>query len=341
VELEELEEEARRKLDPALYAYLAGGAEDELTLAANRAAWDALRLRPHVLRDTSSISTATRVLGAEVASPIGVAPMGMQHHLHPDGVLETARGAAAVGALTVVPLYGAGRALEVPRALPRAALWLQVYVLRDRARCADAVARAVAAGYRTAVLTVDVARPGNRPDEVRRTVLVPAGEGGERLDPFELFEPALTFDDVEWFAARAGVPVVVKGVLRGDDAAACVDTGAAGVWVSNHGGRQLDGAVTPAEALREVVDAVAGRAEVYVDGGVRRGRHALAALALGAKAVLVGRPAAWGLATGGAPGVSGVLETLRRELERAMALCGTRSLSEITPDLVAPRARRG
>jgi 4-hydroxymandelate oxidase len=275
------------------------------------------------------------VLGAELAGPLGVAPMGMQLELHPDGVIETARGAAAADALCVVPLYGAGSALEAARALPRAALWLQAYVLRDRARCLAAIQRTVAAGYRALVLTVDVARPGNRPVAVREKVMV-SDEGGGTLDPSDLFERALSFDDVAWFAARAGVPVVVKGVLRGDDAAACVASGAAGVVVSNHGGRQLDGAVASADALAEVVDAVAGRAEVYVDGGLRRGRHVLGALALGARAVLIGRPVIWGLASAGARGVRDVLEALRSELERAMALCGVRRIDEIGRDLVAP-----
>jgi 4-hydroxymandelate oxidase len=335
VDLEALEEEARQKLDPALFGYFAGGAEDERTLAANRAAWESARLRPRVLRDASAISTATRVLGAELGSPIGVAPMGMQHQLHPDGVIETARGAAAAGALTVVPLYGAGSALEAARALPRAPLWLQVYVLKDRARCLDAIQRTLAAGYRALVLTVDVARPGNRPAEVRQTVMLTDRETGGSLDPADLFERALTFDDVAWFAARAGVPLVVKGVLRGDDAAACVEAGAAGVVVSNHGGRQLDGAIASADALAEVVDAVAGRAEVYVDGGLRRGRHVLTALALGARAALIGRPVIWGLASAGAQGVREVLDTFTGELERAMALCGARSVGELDRDLVA------
>jgi 4-hydroxymandelate oxidase len=337
MDLEALEREAREKLDPALFAYYAGGSEDEQTLAANRAAWDATRLRPHVLRDATAIDTGTRALGAVLAGPIGVAPMGMQQQLHPDGVLEMARGAAAAGALTVVPLYGSGSALETARALPQAVLWLQVYVLKDRARCLDAVLRALAAGFRALVITVDVARPGNRPPAVRETVMVPDRDSGGMRDPSDLFERALSFDDVSWFAARAGVPVVVKGVLRGDDAAACIDAGATGVVVSNHGGRQLDGAIASADALAEISDAVAGRGEVYVDGGLRRGRHVLAALALGARAVGVGRPAVWGLASGGAAGVRDVLDTLRSELERAMALCGVRNVAEIRRDLVAPR----
>jgi 4-hydroxymandelate oxidase len=337
VDLDALEEQARHKLDPALYGYFAGGAEDEQTLAANRAAWDAARLRPRVLRDTTSISTRARVLGAELATPIGVAPMGVQHQVHPDGVIETARGAALAGALAVVPLYGAGPAVEAARAVPGAVLWLQVYVLRDRARCLEATRRTLAAGYRALMLTVDVARPGNRPAAVRETVMIRDGPGGAARDPADLFERALTFADVAWFAERVEVPVVVKGVLRGDDAAACADAGAAGIVVSNHGGRQLDGAIATADALAEVIDAVAGRAEVYVDGGLRRGRHVLTALALGARAALVGRPALWGLASHGAQGVRDVLDTLTGELERAMALCGARSLDELAPDLVAPR----
>jgi 4-hydroxymandelate oxidase len=336
VDLEALEREVRAKLDPALYAYFAGGSEDERTLAANLQAWDAARLRPHVLRDCTNISTRATVLGAELAAPIGIAPMGNQSRLHPDGVLESARGAAAAGALTLVPLYGSGSALDVARALPGAVLWLQVYLLQDRERSLDAIARCAEAGYRAVVLTVDVARPGNRPAAVRATTRVPDRERGGTRDPSELFDRALEPRDVAWLAQRIRLPLVIKGVLRGDDAAACVDAGAAGIVVSNHGGRQLDGAIASADALPEVIDAVAGRAEVYVDGGLRRGRHVLTALALGARAAMVGRPIIWGLASSGANGVRDVVETLRSELERAMALCGARSLGELGRDLLAP-----
>ncbi len=331
-----LDAAARAALGSELYAYVAGAAEDEATLAANAAAWTALRLRPRVLRDVDEIDTRTDALGAALAGPIGVAPMGMQLSAHPEGATATVRGAAAAGALAVIPMYGAGSATKAAAAAPDdAVLWLQVYMLADRERTLASVQRCVAAGYRAVVLTVDVARPGNRPAEVRQQVMEIDPGTGRPVDPSQLFDRALTPDDVARIAERCGVPLLVKGVLRGDDAVACIDAGAAGVVVSNHGGRQLDGALASADALAEIVPAVAGRGAVWVDGGVRRGRHVLSALALGAGGVLVGRPAFWGLALGGADGVAQVLGTLRDELERAMALCGVRRLDEVDRDLLA------
>jgi 4-hydroxymandelate oxidase len=340
VDLAALEEAARTALSPGLRAYIAGGSEDEATLAANEQAWRRLRLHPRVLRDVTTVSTRTSSLGAELAAPIGVAPMGMQHQVRDAGLSDTARAAAASGALMVVPLYGAGSASAASAAAAGASgpvppvLWLQVYLLKDRARSIGAIQRLLTAGMQAVVLTVDVTRPGNRPALARDQVVRTDPESGEIVDPAEFFDRAITPDDVGWLAQQLGVPLLVKGVLRGDDAAACIDAGAAGVIVSNHGGRQLDGAVASADALPEVVRAVDGRGEVWVDGGVRRGRHVLSALALGARGVLLGRPVIWGLAAGGAAGVGQVLTGCMQELERAMALCGVRSIDEITPDLV-------
>jgi 4-hydroxymandelate oxidase len=202
-----------------------------------------------------------------------------------------------------------------------------------------------AAGYRAVVLTADLPVPGNRLRDLRNRFELPPGMGlanlaapEEQVDVVNVgryFDPTLTLEVIGWLRGLTELPVVVKGVLRGDDAVACVESGASAIVVSNHGGRQLDTAVTSAEALPEVVEAVAGRAEVYVDGGIRRGTDVVKALALGARAVLVGRPIVWGLATGGAAGVRAVLDGYRQELERSLALCGSPTLADLTPDLIA------
>jgi isopentenyl diphosphate isomerase/L-lactate dehydrogenase-like FMN-dependent dehydrogenase len=244
---------------------------------------------------------------------------------------------------------------EVADAAPDAVRWFQVYVVRDRGWTAELVARAAAAGYRALVLTVDVPLLGTRLRDLRNDFRLPTGMAPANAPPAgaarqrELaadvlaqagqFDPGLTPDTIGWLAERSGLPVVVKGVLRGDDAVACLDAGAAAVVVSNHGGRQLDGVVATADALAEVAGAVGDRAEVYVDGGIRRGTDVVKALALGARAVLVGRPVLWGLAAGGAAGVDRVLSGLAGELRLAMALCGAVDVGDLTPDLIAGAGR--
>jgi 4-hydroxymandelate oxidase len=336
MDLEALEEAARKALDPTFYDYIAGGSEDELTLTDNLAAWSRWRLRPRVLRDVATVDLGCEVLGRRVSSPVAVAPMAMQHRACDEGPVATARAAAATGTLFAMGLFGSGSASEVAAIESEAPRWIQVYVLKERERSAAAIERCVAEGYDAVVLTVDVVRQGNRRRDVRnRWTFLHEGDGRAE-NPNDLFDHSLTFDDIAWFCERAGAPVVVKGVLRGDDAAACVDAGAAGIVVSNHGGRQLDGAWATGDALPEVVAAVGDRAEVYVDGGVRRGQHVVKALALGARAVFVGRPVMWGLAVAGARGAEEVLRGFHDELERAMALCGVRGVDEITADLIAP-----
>jgi 4-hydroxymandelate oxidase len=341
-----LERRARERLDRSAYDYFAGGADDELTLADNPAAWARLRLRPHVLRDVGEVSTATTVLGAPVSLPVLVGPVAYQRLAHPDGELATASGAAAAGTLLVVSTQATASLEEIAAVAPDAPRWFQLYVYRDRRIAAGLVRRAAASGYRAVVLTVDVPVPGNRERDRRNRFRLPPGMGlanltvpEERVDVVGVarhFDPTVTPEVIGWLAGESGLPVVVKGVLRGDDAAACLDAGAAAIVVSNHGGRQLDGAVATAEALAEVVEAVAGSAvEVYVDGGIRRGVDVVKALALGARAVLIARPVVWGLVDGGATGVEEVLAGYREELERALALCGTPTLAEVTPDLLA------
>lgn len=350
MDLVELERQARERLEPAAYDYFAGGADDELTLADNVAAWRRLRLRYRVLRDVGAVATATTVLGTRIPAPVLVAPTAYQRLAHPDGEAATARGAAAAGTVMVASTLATVSLEDVAAAAPDAPRWFQLYVRRDRGWTAELVARAVAAGYRALVLTVDLPVLGFRRRDERNNFSLPVGmemanmgsavpqvqgSGLKAYATAEL-EPSLTFDGLAWLRSLSDLPLVVKGVVRGDDAAACVAAGAAGVAVSNHGGRQLDSAIATADALPEVVDAVGGRVEVYVDGGVRGGTDVVKALALGARAVLVGRPVLWGLATGGVDGVAAVLDGFAEETARAFALCGATSVDDVTSDLLAP-----
>ncbi|MFQ5948731.1 MAG: alpha-hydroxy acid oxidase [Acidimicrobiia bacterium] len=349
MDLSRLEAQARELLDPTVYDYYAGGSDHELTLADNIDAWRRIRLRPRVLRDVSDVSTATTVLGTPVELPVLVAPMAAQRLADDEGEAATARAAAQAGTVMVVSTISTVSMEDVAAAAPEGARWFQLYVHRDRGLTKDLVVRAADAGYRALMLTVDVPVLSHRRREEAHHFTLPEGMemanlakamprvDGSGLDAYTgaEFDPAVTFDDIEWLRGLADLPVVVKGVLRGDDAAAALDAGAVAVVVSNHGGRQLDTAIASADALPDVVDAVAGRAEVLVDGGIRSGTDVVKALALGARAVSVGRPMLWGLAVGGADGVAGVLDSLREETERAMALCGASSVADIDADLLA------
>jgi 4-hydroxymandelate oxidase len=347
VDLAALEEAARDRLDPAVYDYVAGGADAELTLADNLAAWARLRLRPRVLRDVRRVDTASSLLGTPLPTPVLVAPTAYHGLLHPDGELATAAGAAAAGSLLVLSTQANRSLEEVARHAPGAPRWFQVYVHVEHGFTEELVGRAAAAGCTALVLTADLPVYGHRLRDVRNRLEFPPdmvlGNAVERFGTdaaaavahASRFDAGLETDAIAWLRDRSGLPVLVKGVLRGDDAEAFVAAGAAGIVVSNHGGRQLDTALAAADALPEVVAAVDGRAVVLVDGGVRRGTDVVKALCMGATGVLVGRPVLWGLATGGADGVRAVLLGLHEELLRAMALCGTVSLTELTPDLLA------
>ena len=278
-----------------------------------------------------------------------MAPTAIQGLAHAEGEVATARGAAAAGALLILSSLATCPLEDVAAAAPEGARWMQVYILRERARTTELVSRAAAHGYRALVLTVDAPVSGLRLREWRLGVHLPddlalpnlagdstssAREGGFMAVVTHEFEPALTPDDIGWLAGLSALPVVVKGVQRADDALRCVEAGAAAVVVSNHGARQLADAPATADILSEVVDTVGGRAEVYVDGGVRRSPDVVKALALGARAALVGRPSLWALATGGADGVAALLRWYESELRRAMALCGAASVDEIDRGLV-------
>jgi isopentenyl diphosphate isomerase/L-lactate dehydrogenase-like FMN-dependent dehydrogenase len=338
---------AAQRLDAGPLGYFAGGAADELTLRENVAAYRRWRLRPRVLVDVGETSTATTVLGREVSMPILVAPIAVQALAHPDGEAGMARAAAAAGTIMNLSTVATARPAEVAAAAPGGRRWFQLYCFRDRAVTDALVAEAVEAGFEAVVVTVDAPRAGKRERDLRTGFQIPAGIGvasvaaaagaGARLgisEVFDLVDPALTWADIERLASGSEVPVLVKGILRGDDAELAVDHGASGVVVSNHGGRQLDGSAATIEALPEVAEAVGGRCEVLVDGGVRRGTDVLIALALGATAVQVGRPALWGLAAGGEAGARRVLELLREELDLGLALLGCRSPAEVGADHV-------
>jgi 4-hydroxymandelate oxidase len=338
--LPSLAEAARAVLAPEVFHYYATGSGSGQTAAAEEAAWAGVRLRPRVMRDVSRVSTVTSVLGATVATPVLVAPSAAHVLAHPDGETATAAATAAAGSLLVLSLRASRRLEDVAAALgPTGSWWQQIYVLRDRGVSDEVARRAAEAGARALVLTVDapyVARkPGLAGPLLPPTGIVAALDGRDWSDDSLKQAPDLGPADVERLRAVSGLPVVAKGVLRGDEARRCVDAGAAAVVVSTHGGRQLDGVVTVPEALPEVADALAGTgAEVYADGGVRNGRDVLRALALGARAVMVGRPVLWGLAVGGAAGVREVLAALAEEVTEAFALAGVPSCAEVGPDLV-------
>jgi 4-hydroxymandelate oxidase len=344
-------ERARKVLPKEAYDYYAGGAEEEWTLRENRAAFERFVLRPRVLVDVAERSTSTTVLGERVAAPVLVAPTAVHCLAHPEGEVATARAAAAFGTVMVLSTL-ASRTIEDVAGVGAGTRWFQLYVMRDRTLTMDLIERARSAGYAALVLTVDLPVLGRRDRDERNQFSLPDGIGyanlaarqpanvaGSDLAAFVAFEhsESLTFDDLEWLRAAWGGPVVLKGVLRGDDARRAVDAGIDAIVVSNHGGRQLDGAVPSVEALPEVVEAVEDRAEIYLDGGIRRGSDVLKALALGARAVLVGRPVLWGLAVAGEAGAREVLELLRAEVDIALALAGCRSVDGVTPDLIARR----
>jgi isopentenyl diphosphate isomerase/L-lactate dehydrogenase-like FMN-dependent dehydrogenase len=338
---------AAERLEAGPLAYFGGGAGDELTMRENVAAYRRWALRPRVLVDVERTTTATTVLGAEISMPILVAPVAVQALAHPDGEAGMARAAAGAGTIMSLSTIASARPAEVAAAAPGGRRWFQLYCFRDRGITDALVAEAIESGFEAIVVTVDAPRGGKRDRDLRSGFQIPTGigvpsveaavGGGARLgisEVFELVDPSLAWSDIERLAAGSEVPVLVKGVLRGDDAALAVEHGAAGVVVSNHGGRQLDGAVATIEALPEVAEAVGGRCEIIVDGGVRRGGDVLVALALGATAVQIGRPALWGLVAGGEAGARRVLELLREELDLGLALLGCRSPAEVGRDRV-------
>jgi 4-hydroxymandelate oxidase len=339
IHLGELEDLAREKLDRTVFDYFAGGADDEETLARNRSAWRQLLLRYRVLAGVGQRDTSTTVLGQRVAFPALVAPMAFQKLAHDDGELGTVRSAAAAQTIAVLSM-GASVQIEEAAAAAGGALWFQLYLTRDRNVTRDLVARVEAAGVRALVLTVDAPVFGKRRRDHRNAFELPPGTRVPAINNVtwaefaQMLDPNVGWNDVVWLQSITKVPIVVKGVVRGDDARLAVEHGASGIVVSNHGGRQLDGSPATAEVLADVVAEAAGKAEVLVDGGIRSGADVVRALALGARAVLVGRPILWALAVDGQRGVARALALLAEEIDRAFALCGCKDVDAVTSDLL-------
>ncbi len=351
INVADFERLAAEKLDPGVHGYFAGGAGDERTLRDNVAAFARWRLRPRVLVDVSEVSTVATVLGSEVSMPVLVAPVAFQRLAHPDGEVAMARAAAAAGTVMTLSTIATSRPREIAAECPPARRWFQLYCFKDRSVTRALVDEAVECGFEAIALTVDAPRAGRRERDFRESFVVPEGihapavaaaTGSERAltvaEVFGLLDASLDWDDLAALAADCSLPVIVKGIQTGEDATLAVEHGAAAVIVSNHGGRQLDGVAPTLELLPEVVEAVGGRVEVLMDGGVRRGTDVVTALALGARAVLIGRPVLWGLAVDGEAGARRVLELLRAELELALTLLGCPSPGDVRPEHVRRRS---
>ncbi|MGE5732020.1 MAG: alpha-hydroxy acid oxidase [Gemmatimonas sp.] len=352
--LDSLEPLARERLDPKLFDYIAGGAADEWTLGENRAAWSRIQILPRMLRGVTDRSLSTTVLGTPASLPVLVPPMAFHGICHAEAETATARATAAEGTIFCASTVSNCSLEAIAAASGEGPRWFQLYVYRDRAITRGLVERAAAAGYSALCLTVDTPLAGHRERDKRNTLRMPAhlelgnfpsshadqnrvGSGhGSALAQYIAAEwdPALTWADVEWLRSISPMPIVVKGILAPQDATLAIEHGAAAVIVSNHGGRQLDGVPAGATMLPAIVDAVAGRGEVLVDGGIRRGTDVFKALAVGARAVLVGRPVLWGLTLDGAEGVRAVIKHLRAELDLAMALAGCANIGDITREAV-------
>jgi isopentenyl diphosphate isomerase/L-lactate dehydrogenase-like FMN-dependent dehydrogenase len=332
---------AEEKVEPGPWGYFAGGAGDERTLAENVAAFGRWHLRPRMLVDVSSVQTGTTILGREVSLPVLVAPTAFQVLAYPEGDRATARGAAAAGTVMCLSTLGGASAAELAEAAPGGRHWFQLYWSRDRGFTRSLVEAAETAGFEAIVLTVDLPAAGRRERDIRAAFEIPAdvplpnlanhlGRGDFHTTLSEVVDPSVTWRDLEWLRSISRLPLLVKGILTEEDAQLACEHGVDGIVVSNHGGRQLDAVPASLEALPEVVAAVAGRCVVLMDGGIRRGTDVVTALALGAQAVLVGRPILWGLAVDGEHGVRRVLELLRAEIDLALRLLGCPAPDAVT-----------
>ncbi len=330
VTVEDYEPVARERLPRDVYDYYAGGAGDEWTLAENRRAFERWVIRPRMLTGAYPPDPSTDLLGSRIAMPILIAPWAYQKMAHPDGELATARAAAHAGTIMVVStttqayLEDVASAAEGPK-------WWQLYIFTDRGFTAERLKSVAASGYAAICFTVDFPVAGLRHRDTRSGFEMPVGLPDDDL----VFDPNIRWDDLAWIREQAPLPLLVKGIMTAEDARVALDHGVDGIVVSNHGARQLDAVAAPLAVLPEIVDAVQGRIPVLVDGGFRRGTDVFKALALGASAVLVGRPTAWGLAAAGEDGVYDVLRILREELENVMTLAGTRTVADITSASVA------
>jgi isopentenyl diphosphate isomerase/L-lactate dehydrogenase-like FMN-dependent dehydrogenase len=339
VNIRDLERQAEATLDAGVFGYFAGGACDELTLSENVAAFSRLRLLPRVLVDVSTVDTSTEVLGVRLAMPVVVAPVAFQRLVSPDGEPGMARAAEVAGSIFTLSTIASSRPAEVTAGNR----WMQVYVFRDRGITRALVDEAIATGFRALVVTVDAPRAGRRERDRYTGFAVPAdlgapALGGRSMTPAEVFDMvdrSFTWADFAAFVSESPLPVLVKGIHTPEDALLAVEHGAAGVVVSNHGGRQLDGVPATIEMLPAIADALGGRTTLLMDGGIRRGTDVLKALALGADAVMAGRAVLWGLACGGQAGAETALRILAEEIELGMTLLGVTRVSELNPAYVS------
>jgi 4-hydroxymandelate oxidase len=345
--LADFEPLAKAKMSATSWEYITAGAGDEITVRWNKEAYQRIRLKPRILVDVSQLDTRVTLLGQEHAFPILLAPTSAQTLTHPEGELATARGAGAAGTAMVLSSFSS-TSLEEVAAVAKTPLWFQLYAQADHGFTRDLVQRAEAGGYRALCLTVDTPISGARNRETRADVKLPpmpnlkgfkgVPNGGLHTGSLQIFssllDATLSWKDVEWLSSFAKIPLLVKGVINPDDADRAVKSGVAGIMVSNHGGRNLDTLPATIDALPQVADKVAGRVPVLVDGGVRRGTDVLKALALGANAVLIGRPYVYGLGAAGETGVTKVLDILQREFQMAMVLTGRTNIGSIDRSVI-------
>ncbi|KAK3745677.1 hypothetical protein QZH41_019005, partial [Actinostola sp. cb2023] len=349
--LDDLERKAKQTLSEDALKYYAGGADEEVTLRDNVDAFKRFRLRPRMLRGISQVDLSTTVLGQTVSMPICVAPTGFHRLAHPDGELATARACDKSGTLMVLSIFSTTPIADIVNATPTALHWQQLYILKDKENVKTVIRQAEQSRFKALVITVDAPVMGNRraiskPGFFQSLGLSPPliREISHKMNlkPEQLFIKHINWDSISWIKSLTKLPVIVKGIMTAEDARLAVQHGVDAIIVSNHGGRQLDGVLAAIDALPEVISAVNGQIEVYMDGGVRLGTDVLKALALGARAVFIGRPVLWGLAyqvtyRTGDQGVHKVLELLRRELTTAMILSGCSSVADIPASLVTRR----
>ncbi|NXU74281.1 HAOX2 oxidase, partial [Oreotrochilus melanogaster] len=338
--LSDFEAYAKKYLPKIAWDFFAAGADDCSTRDENILAYKRIHFRPRMLRDVSMMDIRTKILGTEISFPVGIAPTGFHQLAWPDGEKSTARAAKAMNTCYIASTYSTCTLEEISAAAPGGLRWFQLYVHRNREVSKNLVQRAEASGFQALVLTADLPYTGRRRDDIRNGFRLPPHmklknlEGAFEVCRMSLLDASVTWNDIYWLRSLTQLPIIIKGILTKEDAKLAVRHGVQGIIVSNHGGRQLDGGLATIDALVEIVEAVQGRVEVYLDGGIRKGSDVLKALALGAKCVFIGRPALWGLAYKGEEGLQDVLRILQDEFRLSMALAGCASVSEIGPHLV-------
>ena len=353
INLFEYEKLAEATLEKGEYDFITGGATDEITIRRTRAVFDSIMIRPRMLVDVSHRDLSTTVLNQKISLPVMLDPAGNHSAAHPDAEIATVKAANAADTLMILSSH-ASRTLEEVAAASTGPLWFQQYFFEDRGLTTEMAARAEEAGYSAICITLDAKISPKRERNIRNNYIGPDSPNYSQLDlgthswkfaadapsgPMDIRSVSADWSELEWFSSSTNLPVIVKGVMRGNDGILAANNGAQGIIISNHGGRYLDTTPATIEVLPEITSAVDGRAEVYLDGGIRRGTDIYKAIALGARAVLIGRPLFWGLAANGESGLASVLEILRDELDTTMGMCGCNDLESIVADdisLISP-----